>query len=1159
MRRLKRRIAKRNLILMLALLVFCVSFSLVYLATGYSMLEDETNSQETHSLEIDPMFNAEKKTLNPDWVKYNSSSPEEKTKYDIIPDMYLEDQETLEISNVYDRTDKEYGATVSDKSFTLKTGNKTLPNRNQSSSGLCWAFAALSTVESSMLQKGYHTYSNPTRLSVRQMDYATVAETYIEEGYSPYKESNRLTLFVDGGYAHAPFGLLESGVSPVTEDTFGAWNTSTNKKSLNDVINVDNVEYFASDIAMYGMAAANTSRTGTDTWVKRIKKHLITYGEVAIGTIGPSTYYGGSCVYTDPSGIVLINEIGTCNSSAGDGYNGHSMVIIGWDDDYEYQYCRRSNSTDSTISGCSNVVTGKGAFILKNSWGTSVANPYIAYTSLINFAYGTIDVQEKDWDVNYDSLKQRTIAKIATNTYEVTYEKGSQKQILETISWSTNYIDDMYTVYAKSGNGTYERIDVDVTRGIAGTFSIPVGGFELNDSTFSIKIVTKGGTLNDIKAFTSYATSTNLVKIDTVVPSSIVSYNTTFKIFTETRNVPTGAKISYQVVADNGINLGTIMSFSNLYNVNGMVDSYVTISKALSTTGFTISTYYDGKLYDTDYVAVASGSGLWDEGTGTSADPFIIKDAEDFKNIFVDELYLSAYFKLKNDIDFTGVTFDPTTAAGAFTGTIDGANHLLLNLNITSKVASIISEVDGGTIKNLGINNCTFENEAGGYAGAVAATAVGASFENIIIGPATSIGGQYEYAGGVVGYAIESVFDNVANYAAVVNDSSSTSSFSGGIVGYSEGSYFNQVYNEGDVASYKAISGGIAGGLVLQSNSTDYNDLSYIYNQGTVLSNSIHGGFFGYDLGSSLEYAYSIAQEDDEVTNFGNIAGQAVSATYQKVYYYNTSHNAIASNSGSSVTGVYPKTLSELKTSSTYSYFDFTNYWFMKGNYPAFKTFYINFIESIMATDITVNKGYSAQINYSISPSDVYFDNLQFTSSNTAVATVDSNGMVTGVGKGDTTVKIKALDGSDLTKTIRITVTDVSLDFGDLNVDHNSNYILDIQPGTKVNDLLKEITTSGSITVYDKTAKEMLGTANVTTASRVMITISGTTYIYTVVVDGDVNGTGTVKMSSVMKIADYLFDKSVMTEGPYLEAADVTDDGKITMSDVMKVANSLFN
>jgi hypothetical protein len=57
---------------------------------------------------------------------------------------------------------------------------------------------------------------------------------------------------------------------------------------------------------------------------------------------------------------------------------------------------------------------------------------------------------------------------------------------------------------------------------------------------------------------------------------------------------------------------------------------------------------------------------------------------------------------------------------------------------------------------------------------------------------------------------------------------------------------------------------------------------------------------------------------------------------------------------------------------------------------------------------------------------------------------------------------------------------------------------------------------------------------------------------------GDTTGIGTVKMSSVMKVADYLFDKNVMKEAYYVKAADVTGDGKITMSDVMKLANSLF-
>ena len=105
MRRLKRRITKRNLILMLALLVFCVSFSLVYLATGYSMMEDESLIDDTTSLNINPIYNAEEKTLNPEWIEYNAASPEKKAEYDLIPDMYLEDQETLELFYIYDKTD----------------------------------------------------------------------------------------------------------------------------------------------------------------------------------------------------------------------------------------------------------------------------------------------------------------------------------------------------------------------------------------------------------------------------------------------------------------------------------------------------------------------------------------------------------------------------------------------------------------------------------------------------------------------------------------------------------------------------------------------------------------------------------------------------------------------------------------------------------------------------------------------------------------------------------------------------------------------------------------------------------------------------------------------------------------------------------------------
>jgi hypothetical protein len=247
-----------------------------------------------------------------------------------------------------------------------------------------------------------------------------------------------------------------------------------------------------------------------------------------------------------------------------------------------------------------------------------------------------------------------------------------------------------------------------------------------------------------------------------------------------------------------------------------------------------------------------------------------------------------------------------------------------------------------------------------------------------------------------------------------------------------------------------------------------------------------------------------------------------------------------------------------MKTQATYGDFDFNNIWIMKNSYPAFKTFNFNFITSISANDVTVNKNKTKTINYTVSPADAVFKRVSYTSTKASIAKVSSEGVVTGVAEGSTTIKLTALDGSGKTKTINVKVTNLALDFGNLNVDEDNYYILKVNPNTRVSAITNEITTSGTVTVKNKAGTTLASSSLITSGSTVNITLSGTTYKYTVVVMGDTTGIGTVKMSSVMKVADYLFDKNVMKEAYYVKAADVTGDGKITMSDVMKLANSLF-
>lgn len=61
---------------------------------------------------------------------------------------------------------------------------------------------------------------------------------------------------------------------------------------------------------------------------------------------------------------------------------------------------------------------------------------------------------------------------------------------------------------------------------------------------------------------------------------------------------------------------------------------------------------------------------------------------------------------------------------------------------------------------------------------------------------------------------------------------------------------------------------------------------------------------------------------------------------------------------------------------------------------------------------------------------------------------------------------------------------------------------------------------------------------------------------YTLIVRGDVNGDGYVKMNDVMDIAKYIVELDGIS-GNYLVAADVTKDDNVKMNDVMKIAKYL--
>lgn len=175
--------------------------------------------------------------LNPLWVEYTSLSSEEQAKYEVIPEKFIypyQGDKTSKIS-LFSGEEDNYPA-----SYNLNDYGYSTPPDYQGSLGICWAFAAASFMESYLLKNGVSQIQNPVKFSTRQLDYASVHKDYITEGFNPYYMVGR-NYPGAGARFNTAFILMSSGISPVTTDKFHDSLNDTGEKSIEEVINLDNV------------------------------------------------------------------------------------------------------------------------------------------------------------------------------------------------------------------------------------------------------------------------------------------------------------------------------------------------------------------------------------------------------------------------------------------------------------------------------------------------------------------------------------------------------------------------------------------------------------------------------------------------------------------------------------------------------------------------------------------------------------------------------------------------------------------------------------------------------------------------------------------------------------------------------------------------------
>ena len=286
-------------------------------AQNTSMSQAAIDAQTSESLTKAP--------LNPEWLAYEQDrmAGKAKTTTSATGNSFGLVPSTIDLSHLKGKEAANVALTY-DPSYDLRTIGKVTSVKNQNPYGTCWAFATFGSLESYLLPAQTPNFS----------EYNMVMN-------SQFTRDDPMN---DGGSYTMSTAYLARWGGPVNEvdDPYPGGDMHS------AIDNGYSIQKHTQDIYFLPRTSATDNNN--------IKWALTTKGGVAIGVSWDNAYYG-----TAPSTYYNPSTSGI----------GHAVTIVGWDDNY----------AAANFHGSAGAPPGNGAFIVKNSWGTSWGNNGYFYLS----------------------------------------------------------------------------------------------------------------------------------------------------------------------------------------------------------------------------------------------------------------------------------------------------------------------------------------------------------------------------------------------------------------------------------------------------------------------------------------------------------------------------------------------------------------------------------------------------------------------------------------------------------------------------------------------------------------------------------------------------------------------------------------------------------
>lgn len=781
--------------------------------------------------------------------------------------------------------------------------------RNQGQYGTCWAHASVCAMETNMIKKGLADVGN-VDYSERHLAYFSHRRNEtLGDGADSYDSDYGYGWYSGGSYRNAVF-------------EFSSWYGAAAESDFpylpyDDMEDLDEGSRSSSVCHLTDAYELNTA--------EEVKSAVMENGSVIC-----AYYSDDTSIDKNNYAVYHTEDLGT----------NHVVSVVGWDDEYE-----ASNFSGSEDG---NIPSSDGAWLCRNSWGSSWGNSGYFWISYEDASLGYFCSFEAETKDNYDNIYQYDGAgyscRLSYNKSANIFTANSLEE-LKAVSFyiysDCNYVIDIYVeddnsmtvpsdgmlIYSQKGTVEkpgYHTVELDkgiiFDTGVKYAVSVQLddknGGNEYNvfaeqgdnysyDSGQSFvytganvwkdtkEVSFSSGDIKNvcIKAFTNNLESVDISELKTDI-------DTAEKFNSEEYTVSSWVRLTEK--------LEEAKSVYNMENpaVSDIIRAKYDIESAIA--GLVQSKVYIGS--EGEYEAFA-------------------------KSVTAGKDYEGQTVYLTKDLDLTGIEHN---IAGyndkPFMGTFDGGGHSISNLEFSYNYSygGLFARIgEKGTVKNLNLTNVKV-NYAGSYSGGLAAvndgTIQGCTVEGELVFGSAAAGGivgvnngiiEESHLTGTVTFTNESGAYCVGGIAAnnkgtiskcytegsIVSDGSV---LIGGITGYSdEASVINQCYNLAVISgnpTEDTMTAGIAAYIKGDAkDSYNYGSIErkssktgalYIYNSGNM-SNC-------YYLDSSSETGgYSPKSDSGSMPEKDFASGKAA-------YYLNSNGETEGNNYNWSDNGKYP-------------------------------------------------------------------------------------------------------------------------------------------------------------------------------------------------------------------------------------------------------------